>query len=290
MRIQFSTPETLTQQQRWDLWQLAAACRQAEPITLSIPEDGDGFFFAYGNGSDSHLPILGCLIFCIVQEDLWECYAFTHPDNRRQGIFSCLLEELCQKAAKQEERWKIPISLAFLLDGKSPHALAAVNSLEMEYWYSEYQMELSLLPKRQDPPTASPLFLIKSAANQDFHTTGEPVESWIFHAYLATDSSGSSFKKRLGKKGAPYTDSDPIGSCRLLPFQNSAFYLYDVEIKKELRGKGLGKQLLSALFSQLPEGARIRLQVSSQNQPALNLYKKAGFGITETLSYYLYLF
>ena len=30
------------------------------------------------------------------------------------------------------------------------------------------------------------------------------------------------------------------------------------------------------------------LQVSSQNVPALELYKKTGFRITETLSYYLY--
>lgn len=287
MKIQFFTPETLTHRQRSDMKQLAQACRQAEPITLSIPEDGDGFFFAYGNDPDSHLSIKGCLVFCIVQEDLWECYAFTHPDSRRQGIFTCLLEELCQKAAKQEEASKVPISLVFLLDGKSPHALAAANSLEMEFWYSEYQMELSLLPIHQDPPASSPLFLIKRVTNQDSQTIGEPVESWTFYAYIT--ASGGILKRRLNETGMPYTDSEPIGSCRLIPFQNSAFYLYDVEIKKELRGNGLGEQLLSALFSQLPKGSRIRLQVSSQNQAAFSLYKKAGFGITETLSYYEYL-
>ena len=32
----------------------------------------------------------------------------------------------------------------------------------------------------------------------------------------------------------------------------------------------------------------ITLQVSGDNTPAVNLYKKTGFHITETLSYYLY--
>ena len=32
--------------------------------------------------------------------------------------------------------------------------------------------------------------------------------------------------------------------------------------------------------------AVLNLQVSGQNLPAFNLYKKTGFGITKTLSYY----
>lgn len=287
MNIQFFTREILTHKQWNALSQLTNACRQAEPITLTVPEDGDGFLIAYGNPSVSHGPVLGCLIYCTVQEDLWECYAFTHPDSRRQGIFSSLLEQLEQKAMEQEQKSQTSVSLAFLFDGKSPNALAAAKSLEMELWYSEYQMELTL-PKKEDLPKSSSLFLVRNIIRKDSLDTEAPEERWIYYAYPKTSSSSEPCQENCPADNKTSRDnSAAVGSCCLIPCQNTSFYLYNVEIRKELRGKGLGKQLLSALFSQLPKGARIRLQVSSQNKPALSLYKKAGFGITETLSYYI---
>ena len=71
---------------------------------------------------------------------------------------------------------------------------------------------------------------------------------------------------------------------------SSYYYLYGFEIREDLRGQGYGKRFLNQVLLDLAKHAPLplRLQVSGENLPALSLYKKTGFQITETLSGYLY--
>ena len=79
------------------------------------------------------------------------------------------------------------------------------------------------------------------------------------------------------------------GSVNISVF-SSYYYLYGLEIHEKYRGQGHGNHLLLqvihdlAAFDPLP----LRLQVSGENIPAVSLYKKTGFQITETLYGYLY--
>ena len=53
--------------------------------------------------------------------------------------------------------------------------------------------------------------------------------------------------------------------------------------------RGYGKAFFFQVLKSLQENtSTVTLQVSGNNTVALNLYKKTGFRITETLSYYLY--
>ena len=62
-----------------------------------------------------------------------------------------------------------------------------------------------------------------------------------------------------------------------------------MEIRAPFRGKGYGKAFFLQVLKSLQENtSTVTLQVSGNNTVALNLYKKTGFRITETLSYYLY--
>ena len=87
------------------------------------------------------------------------------------------------------------------------------------------------------------------------------------------------------------TDSTPDAcvTCRL-SLNSTAAYLYSLETAPALRRRGLASCFLMQLIRYLErEGIRrICLQVSGSNEPALHLYRKTGFRITETLSYYLY--
>lgn len=81
--------------------------------------------------------------------------------------------------------------------------------------------------------------------------------------------------------------------CRLLPYEEDetngrVFYLYEVEVAKEKRNQGIATACLSELFLRLSkEGAvTIYLQVGSYNEPAVHLYEKLGFEISEELCYY----
>ena len=81
--------------------------------------------------------------------------------------------------------------------------------------------------------------------------------------------------------------------CRLLDYQGrqlgeTAFYLYEVEVSKKERNKGIATACLTELFRRLSaeSATTIYLQVGSYNEPAVHLYEKLGFEICEELRYY----
>lgn len=82
--------------------------------------------------------------------------------------------------------------------------------------------------------------------------------------------------------------------CRLLSYEaerqeEQCYYLYEVEVKKNSRNKGIATKCLTQLFFQLSREfpLTVYLQVGSYNEPAVHLYKKLGFEIAEELGYYV---
>ncbi|MBQ7864535.1 MAG: GNAT family N-acetyltransferase [Lachnospiraceae bacterium] len=82
--------------------------------------------------------------------------------------------------------------------------------------------------------------------------------------------------------------------CRLLSYdteqeEEQSFYLYEVEVKKNCRNRGVATKCLTQLFLMLSQDAplTVYLQVGSYNEPAVHLYKKLGFEISEELGYYV---
>lgn len=250
----------LTPLQTKQITELINHCRQAEALHLGFPEDGDLFLFT-GEENNQNC-ILSCLIVCKVQPTLWECYAFTRPDCRKQGLFSYLLAELCRRTPEDTE-------LIFLIDHQSPDALAAAQAKEMELLQTEYQMEQTLTP------SAHCRFRLPAAFSlQSERITENGENQQLFSAFLTPDST------------APNTVF--LGSCRILAYDDLRVYLHHMEIAEAFRSQGWGTLLIHAVLSQLPENTSIRLQVSSENTAAVKLYKKTGFHVTETLSYYFY--
>jgi len=81
--------------------------------------------------------------------------------------------------------------------------------------------------------------------------------------------------------------------CRLLEHESeqpeeACFYLYEVEVSKVHRNKGVATACLNGLFQNLwsRSSGTIYLQVGSYNEPAVHLYEKLGFEICEELGYY----
>ena len=75
-----------------------------------------------------------------------------------------------------------------------------------------------------------------------------------------------------------------------LPFEAGGVPEPAQSVRPALRRRGIGSRALSHVLAFLArEGVRlVFLHVSGNNLPAVSLYKKAGFRIAETLSYYLY--
>lgn len=238
----------LNEGQKKEIQALAAACRQAEPVTLSAPlEDGLEYFLGYEDGE-----LVSMVFLFFPEESVCECGAYTLPGKRQKGYFSQLLHEALAFVDDYEKKGPLDVNFCFLSDGNSPAASAVLETLQTEYWYSEYGMSLELpVPSA---PAASPLQIAEAEEN----------------LYIAS------------------LDGQPIGACMIIPNGDSV-YLYGFEIKRACRRKGYGRNFLEAMIKLLSVNYRqITLQVSGMNTAAMALYTKTGFRITETLSYYLY--
>lgn len=75
--------------------------------------------------------------------------------------------------------------------------------------------------------------------------------------------------------------------CHLQAYKDG-WYLFEVEVKKSARNKGIATACLKELFDRLSEQgpAAVYLQVGSYNEPAMHLYGKLGFQVSEELCYY----
>lgn len=252
---------TLTAAQADAFEQLTGLCRAHDKIRLSCPLDGDRFYLLTGESPDgTGRPVLNSAVAVFEGDGLWECYGFTRPDARMRGYFSSLLEMLEQDAAQA-----LPEpDLCFVADPNRSAAVNALAAIGAELWYEEYAMEWNKgacgnLPP--DPLSPSPLRLTS--------VSGGPESRLDFTAWLSGNQKAGSFSLYL----------QPPSAC-----------LFELEIAEPFRGRGLGLAMVRQLQDLTPAIgiSTLTLQVSGDNLPALRVYKKTGFHITETLSYYLY--
>lgn len=219
---------------------------QIQSINADFPTEDADLFALY----ETEESIRSAAAFFLEGEDLYECYAFTEPSFRRQGLFTRLLDLAIDELPEDSE-------FIFYTNKKSPDTLEALDALGAELVLEEHMMELDLKSWKSDSSKAS---------DYAFTVTNETVDDTLTRLYSSTH-----------------------GSVKISVFV-SHYYLYGLEIFEEYRGQGYGKALLLQVISDLIScnPLPLRLQVSGENIPAVSLYKKTGFQIAETLSGYLY--
>lgn len=252
--IRTKTPSPI---QKKHLLLLQDVCRKHDQISLSFPMDEDCFFYLLYDKDN----LLSALSAFSNENGDYECCAYTLPSNRQQGSFRLLLEELLKETEDRD--------FVFPVDETCQDTVRTLNAIGAELWYQEHIMELSF---------------------SDFLKTGL--------------ENNSRFSESLTISTPPDPEEDPcrwtflingnsVGSC-CLDFREQAAYFYGFEIAEPLRNQGLGGACLSLFLEtcfslpDLKKPEKLFLQVSGQNAPAMALYKKAGFQITESLSYYVY--
>ncbi len=114
-----------------------------------------------------------------------------------------------------------------------------------------------------------------------------------FSLHKSTDCGLSSLNLTKTEDGYTCENEEKTFFCRLLNYESTqpeevCFYLYEVEVKKKKRNKGIATACLTELFRRLcsQSAVTIYLQVGSYNEPAVHLYEKLGFAISEALCYY----
>ena len=189
-------------------------------------------------------------------DETFECLAFTRPSCRRKGYFSALFEaaeELFEDA-----------NLLIPCDGQDEAVLPVLHSLGAELDSCEYKMERSLT--ENDLPDMS-----AAGARLSCQTSLDSDSSTVYSFCLSQENSR------------------PAAVCRTVSF-GSKICFYGFLVEETLRGQGFGEEALLTVLHSLRNrnASSLFLHVSGENPAAVNLYKKTGFRITETLSYYLY--
>ncbi len=117
-------------------------------------------------------------------------------------------------------------------------------------------------------------------------------EITVCHTENGTRNCGEE-KNRLyltqGERDFVCTNGAQTFLARLSPYRDG-WYLYEVLVEESLRNRGIATDCLLLLEKEalqvMEDRKRIYLQVGSYNEPAVHLYKKLGYRVTEELCYY----
>ena len=251
MNIRITQTIKLNRSQRSSLKKITAACGGYDAYGN---DTGFPVFFAFLPGRTSPAGFLsGCHMLPDSTEnsETVEISAAVRPQMRRLGVFTALLSEAALTAHH--------LYPDATLTGPLPQALQN-SRLAKDFLYDELLMRCTcqgLLPPLVCPEGMS---IRKMQAAVSEEPEGE--EIW-------TLMRGEEEAARLTLSGT-----------------GGFFCISDVKVKEDLRRRGYGTLLLSSVLKALPSGADVVLQVRSNNKPALRLYQKTGFEISERLSFY----
>ncbi len=281
----------LTVKQQEAVGRLVKVCRKRDGIRLSYPlEPGmaDAHYLLWGHAGDGSRKedmgsgdrqLLSVLAFSVYSRELAECTAFTHPRCRNQGCFMRLLD----RALEDYEEYDI----LFPVSGQCKDTQAALDALGAEPESREYQMEKDLAGRggAEGGNTADGGNTTDDGNAADGAGTVKGSEAGRLRWTADFRSGPVSVSFFLSPE-----EELPVGTLQTYPASAGSVCLHHVEIASEYRGRGIGTKMIRLLCEKLEEAgiAKVLLQVSAENAPALAMYQKTGFRITETLLYYLY--
>lgn len=220
-----------------------------------------------------------------------EICGMVHPDYRRRGIFTSLLQEAVRNSAVVGYSSLLLNTPANSISGEK---FLASASIPCQYECSEYQMrwdatyrEDSLYYKEQTTPP--PKVIIREASDND-------IDDMI---RLDQDGFGMSeediqdMTQILADDGLQHmyiieSDGAAVGKINLFP-EGHQIWIYAFTIDRSIRGQGIGRRTLQLIIEQEASSDKeIWLEVAIHNPEALKLYESCGFVTQEKQDYYQY--
>ena len=264
--------KTLTDSQKNRILSLVSQCCAYDAVSLSYPvspKENASHFLLYSQ-KKGQPNLVSALALVPMDDSAMECIAFTHPDWRRRHYFSRLLSSALKSCHDQD--------LFFPVSGSSPDTAAALEALGAELAYQEHRMEIIL------PSSSQSVIPAFHAAHWNADSSCPPAFPRLKppHSLYASPACWTLFLPDHPNHKAGSLLTSPIGSDHLC--------LHQVDILPDLKNQGYGTIMICCLLDYLAKTPirKVSLQVSGENIPAMALYKKTGFQIAETLSYYLY--
>ncbi|MFS0602278.1 GNAT family N-acetyltransferase [Peribacillus frigoritolerans] len=208
-----------------------------------------------------------------------EMCGMVHPDYRRQGIFTKLLEEAIRSAV--ERNYKV---ILLNSPAQSHSGTEFLKQLPCEFAFSEFQMKWSetelddyddavVRPSRRDDEETEIQLDI-----QCFRFTEREAKDY-YRRILYEDT----LKTMMIEKGGR-----AVGKIRV-DHSGGEAWIYGFSILPKYQGKGLGRKALKKVVAeQCQLGYDIFLEVEATNEHALRLYESCGFKTIQRQDYYQY--
>ncbi|RLL43694.1 GNAT family N-acetyltransferase [Oceanobacillus piezotolerans] len=209
-----------------------------------------------------------------------EICGMVHPDYRRQGIFSKLLNKAI-KATVSAGYKKILLNAP----AHSTSARGLIQRLSCSYDMTEYQMKWTPIPL-----TKSDVITIRHSITEiDFNLE---VELDVL-CFGFSEKEAQEYNYRLREEEGHnfyiiVREDKAVGKIRVA-YQDGEAWIYGFAIYPSSQGHGYGRKALMNIVNQeYTKGYDVYLEVEAKNDHALRLYKSCGFEVMQAQDYYLW--
>ena len=276
--------QRLTEEQMAVVTELVTLCNAHDGIDISLllemAKDRTGNdtndFLYYADGK-----LIGVLSLDSFGTEDKEMTGLVHPDYRRRGIFTALVNE-----AKANAKARGIHQLIFVCDRFSRSGQAFIEAIGAQYDFSEHRMMLVDF-KGRDSSSYKELITLRPATVVDADVL----------AYVSATSFGETerrTKEHLAKdilhpRRRYYLvtlGNEPVGCFNL--WLGDTIGIYAFCVLPQYRKRGFGRQMLEQIIKMIRAETQqpITLEVDSTNTNAYNLYRSCGFKETTTVGYY----
>jgi ribosomal protein S18 acetylase RimI-like enzyme len=219
-----------------------------------------------------------------------EICGMVHPDYRRKGIFTSLLNEALQDSAVAGYSSLLLNVPAKSLSGERFLLVIPCQYECSEYqmrWYSAHEEDASFSNGRMNPQQK---VMIREAIHDDISDLIRLDKD----GFEMIDEDVLDMAKILADDGLQYMhiiecDGTTVGKINIIPEGNQR-WIYAFTIDRAFRGQGIGRRTLQLMIEmQQPNHNELWLEVAVHNPKALKLYESCGFVTQEKQDYYQYI-
>jgi len=208
-----------------------------------------------------------------------ELNGMVHPDYRQHGIFKKLHTEAMKVCKERKFNHMLLLS-----DKHSKPGIDFIKALGIRYHHTEYQMKQSGICVLQTTDNVS----LRKARDIDRQTI------WKMDIdYFGLSAEGQPEDlEMLDENHLVYMielNGAVIGKIRV-EYGKGISFIYGFGILPDYRGNGYGKETLIKTLRLINNHGihQVELEVESNNENALQLYKSCGFNEVSVMEYYLY--
>lgn len=264
---------------------LQTTCNRHEGLDLALnlqsprrgaPEAANQFLYEAGGD------LLGVLTLYGEGDGIEVCVA-VHPHYRRRRIATVLMDAARAECRRRGIRHWLLVCEEGSRSGK---AFAAAHGAR--YRSAEYRMRLDLRAAQGSAPPLPPALELVRAGRGDLEfLTGIIVASFgraegAVRKHVADNLATSRRRYYLARLGGA-----PVGSAGVAE-EGSRVYIVGFGVLPQHRRRGIGRRMLQYIVAMLvAEGRRdIFMEVATDNQPAVSLYRACGFKAVRTYGFY----